>query len=294
MRLQLFKYYSPKYNDKWNLSFYEKGEIYFQSPLNFNDPWDCKILRIVAPKGNKRNFYIDLIYRIATARGEKIENTAKRKLKSIPILNLESEVNGVFAKSLDKIRNRMGVYSTSCIPDSELMWAHYGDKHKGYMLHFEVDILEFYSKQDRVKDYTPAPVIYSDIPLHWDLARHFDNTALAFDIVRTKSNAWEYEHEFRFINFSRNGFSKIPDNWLKSIVVGIAAEDTLKKSLRKAGKELNTPVYFAKMDKEKFQVKIPDFQINEELGKNQYQDIISSDLLDLQIFKGPLKDKAIK
>ncbi len=40
--LNLFKYYAPKYEKEDNLSFYSKESIYFQQPIRFNDPWDCK------------------------------------------------------------------------------------------------------------------------------------------------------------------------------------------------------------------------------------------------------------
>ena len=48
--LNLFKFYAPKYKDENNISFYSRGEIYFQQPIQFNDPWDCKTPQITIPR----------------------------------------------------------------------------------------------------------------------------------------------------------------------------------------------------------------------------------------------------
>ena len=47
--LKLCKYYSPEYKGEYNLSFFDKKELYFQRPSKFNDPWDCKAPKIVLP-----------------------------------------------------------------------------------------------------------------------------------------------------------------------------------------------------------------------------------------------------
>ena len=65
--LNLFKYYVPKYKREDNLSFYSRGSIYFQKPIKFNDPWDCKAPQITIPR--QINYLKDIWFNMAKQRG---------------------------------------------------------------------------------------------------------------------------------------------------------------------------------------------------------------------------------
>ena len=82
MKLQLFKYYSPKYKSTWNLAFYEKRKIFFQQPINFNDPWDCKLPSLSIPR--QENSLKDILYHFTEQDGSNYSSKEWERIKSLP------------------------------------------------------------------------------------------------------------------------------------------------------------------------------------------------------------------
>jgi len=87
--------------------------------------------------------------------------------------------------------NIMGCLSLSGIPTNILMWSHYCQHHKGYVLGFDAKHEYF--------GLSVCPVVYSDVrPVHNPL-KH-ENPG---DIFYTKSKDWSYEQEFRkYLHFA--------------------------------------------------------------------------------------------
>ncbi len=277
MKLQLFKYYSPKYKNTWNLAFYEKRKIFFQQPINFNDPWDCELPSLSIP--SQQNLLKEVLFHITRPNGSEYSSEEWERIKSLPSSQIKEKFRQLFEVAFKQLRTNIGVFSTSCIPDSELLWSHYCNGHKGYSLHFEIDLLE-YNKSSKLSETAFfIPVEYTDSRREWNLEEYYcEKIKHIKNLIRYKSNAWKYEHEVRLLNGNNYGFIKFPDEWIKGIVVGLAAEEELKSRLVVAGKELNIPVYFATMDEAQYRVNIPGLNINGKLGEKHYQKIICSDV----------------
>lgn len=280
MILNLFKYYPPKYQNTWNLAFYERGEIYFQQPSKFNDPWDCKVPNVSVPR--QQAFLKKFLSYIMEDFGKDYFIDEWKKAKNLPRPEIREKFKRSFVRAVELLRSNIGVFSTSCIPDSELLWSHYGLRHKGYILHFEIILEEYDTNPSSKETGILIPVIYVDKRPKWNLEEYYNNRERHIcDLIKYKSTAWSYEYEIRLLNEDRYGFIKIPNSWLKSIIIGLDSDSELEGQLLSAGKELNTPVYRAEMDSSEFRVNIPGFNIDGKCGKEHYHDLIESNVLNI-------------
>lgn len=264
--LNLFKYYAPKYKASYNLSFYEQKQIYFQTPKNFNDPWDCKAPEIKVPRQLS-----SLKYLWGT-----MPEDMWQKIKEHPRRDIKQQLSEAYKKALEEQRDKIGIYSLSCIPDSELMWAHYADSHSGYMLHFQIDFNQYFNDSKFKDTGVPVPVRYKDARESWALLDYKkDKDKHIRNLITFKSSAWTYEREIRFFHPKKNGFIDIPDNWLKSIIVGINTKPPLQKKLEDIGRKLKIPLFYSTMSKKEFKVEIPGLGINTKDGINQYDKLLN-------------------
>jgi hypothetical protein len=209
--LNLFKYYAPKYQEENNLSFYSKGSIYFQQPANFNDPWDCKAPQIIIPR--QISSLSDIWSKMANQGGPAFVKTEWGKIKKMPRSEIKLLFEKLFKEAIELQRSKIGVFSLSCIPDSELMWSHYASSHSGYMLHFKINIAEYFTDSSLNNTGIPIPVIYKKIRENWNLCTYYNKSDKhIYNLVSYKSNAWKYECEIRLLNVNKCGFIKTPKN----------------------------------------------------------------------------------
>jgi hypothetical protein len=117
-----------------------------------------------------------------------------------------------------------------CLSDnwqSPVMWAHYGQKHHGVCLGFDVsDRPELISKIDYAPDRLRHVLQQSDRLLGV-------NEALLVQILRTKYQDWSYEHEYRLFTDLRDRdpdgnyyFDFGPDVVLREVILGARCELT--------------------------------------------------------------------
>lgn len=154
-----------------------------------------------------------------------------------------------------KFGTRFGIFSLSETPLSLLMWAHYADSHRGYLLEIESDhptlanaasagaiarLLPVSYRVDR-----PAVTAYdpSVLPEH-----HLDN--LVRDVLLTKSAQWSYEREHRMI-LPLNDFERfphrivqerchlfpVPPEVITGVVIGARATLSTRAAIARALKE---------------------------------------------------------
>ena len=277
--LKLFKYYAPKYENEDNISFYSQRSIYFQRPTKFNDPWDCKAPPITVPR--QINSLKDIWFNLAKPGGIVFTNTEWQKIRKLPRAEIKLRFGNLFKEAFDKLRSKIGVFSLSFIPDSELMWSHYASSHSGFVLHFQIDIAEYRADSSLKNVGIPIPVIYRDKRGGWNLGNYYNNREThIYDLIRFKSNAWAHECELRFLNKNEYGFIKTPSNWLKSIIIGINADSNLREKLKQIGNKLNVSVFSAVMNKEEYKIDIPGLGIDGNDGRNRYKEVIDSRIFE--------------
>lgn len=115
------------------------------------------------------------------------------------------------------------------------MWAHYADGHRGVCLEFNV--------QNEVICCALEAQYFSKYPM---TRQYSDNLAENLLPLLAKSDVWKYESEYRLIVqdaanatphetlLATNGFLKLPDGALRSIIVGCqgsydAVQDLVRK-----------------------------------------------------------------
>jgi len=176
-----YKYASINRDLEENL---EKGQLWYNTSNNFNDPFDCKALI---------NFGITEIER--KTNFEKFNNAfntfQNTEYQDMLLSSIEVDklISNIAAKSIE---NSIGVTCFSENFDNTLMWAHYADKHKGLVLEFKKDKNgSLYRNMLPINYYESYPVINVS-----DYSEDQMNSVL-YQIIGAKGNDWEYENEWR-------------------------------------------------------------------------------------------------
>ena len=202
---QLYKFRSipkdssdPKKPDPKKLhSYIERiflhNELYFPSPIELNDPLDCRPLLTV---GDLADHEYKAKY-IAYARGIMVAggNPADPDKITAWLNNLTQEeveeytkkqTNGYRLNLLAKYR----ICSFCARPDNPIVWSHYADSHSGFCLIFDADN-DLFGRALKVKYQNEYPT--------FDITENSDNEILKNSAL-VKFSDWKYEEEFRLLS----------------------------------------------------------------------------------------------
>jgi hypothetical protein len=211
----LFKYFST---DQDKLQRFTNGQVYLTPAKYLNDPWEFR-LRIEPPTDE---------YLREQAPGLDPEGMAEFRRRTVSGDWLEEGAE----QQRELFSKMVGVVCLTENPLDMLMWAHYGESHKGF-------VAEFGPSEDEAR--TPlglqrwgsafgpaAKVEYR--PEHPDLRLDTSNME---EVLLTKHLCWKYEEEWRVMQFlykgdlhpTRNGFVLV---WFKPtqlfrVILGLQA-----------------------------------------------------------------------
>lgn len=187
----------------WNNEFHRRmlshSELFLSSPSRFNDPYDCGLPFRQDPDD------LDVI-----KIKEKLESLAPKQFPQLSAVQREIEV----AKQLfhinqdpqtyflenygfkrESLNNMYGVASLTPHPRNFLMWSHYADSHRGFVVGFDTPTLV------RQNFGAFAKVVYEDeIPFISALDM---DTNLMHKLIYTKAKFWSYEDEYRLTSILR-------------------------------------------------------------------------------------------
>lgn len=160
----LYKY---KAIDKFTHSIIANNEMYFNSPENFNDPYDCNIpIESTSSDENIRDWILS--------------NGGNEEEVTVFIQHFRNNPDYV-PTIIKKHMNANGICCFSKLYDSILMWSHYADYHKGICLKFDMTKDPFFFL-------TPMPVIYSQCLPHYNYFCNGEEQVI--QILQTKFAAW--------------------------------------------------------------------------------------------------------
>lgn len=225
----LYKYRS--YSAR-SLELLIKRKLYFASPSNLNDPYDCRI-----------NIKKSLSSAITRA-----EQTSNEQLKEY--LNRLAQIDHVYEKINSTLGN-MGILSLSRNPINTLMWSHYAEDHKGFCIGFSLSE-KFRNHSESTEEIAGiSDVLYkatnpyveffeelatSSEPFEWN---EFWVQLLAVGAL-AKAKAWEYEEEVRVVR-KKSGAVTFGTAELTEIIFGLnmssSERDTIKAILSGDGWE---------------------------------------------------------
>ncbi len=184
-----------------------RGYVYFASPEQLNDPFDCQI-----------NIAKSLSSAIDKSTGK-----SKQKLKRLKSAQAQFD-------ALNKKLSNSGIFSCSHNMHSKslrqpLLWTHYADSHKGVCLVYNIP--EEYVLSEPM---AAVPVIYKSNPLigffiKWaksskKMSNHEFIDELAKMYLSIKDKWWSYEDEYRLIRENPGEF-QLDRSYLKFVCYGL-------------------------------------------------------------------------
>lgn len=207
----VYKYESFNVRSLVNL---KAQSLYFGSPRNFNDPYDCAITANIADPSAEQIEIVKQRY----LSDPSLQPQAKKQLESLPFHELRQKIiNGANRCATDireKFLNTRGVTCFSECNDDLLMWGHYGGQYKGFCLAFSTAKHPF-TKLRQVRYVNSIPQF--DIV---DCVVNENNDKLLDDLYCTKSISWKYEKEWRAMHSEAGTLFRYETDALLAIYFG--------------------------------------------------------------------------
>lgn len=214
----LYKY--RNWGDKNHIETLTKQQIWFSNPKQLNDLYDIRL----AYSFNSEEVFSPLFY-------AKLKKEFPQMTRFLPGTKkfeyalenhyelIKADPQKWFNENLANLRKSnlydvIGLFSTTTDPLEELMWAHYGDSHRGYCLGY--DSFQLWQAKKSMfgsAHYIGQPVRYSFI----------DNNPEDLMDVFIKSARWSYEKEYRLITFVESDeerLAKVKPSALKEVILG--------------------------------------------------------------------------
>lgn len=181
--------------EKLVYNIFDKCQLKFTQPINFNDPYDCLFsTKIDFSKFNRKSF--QQVFDTKIKHTDWLKNIGQYKKRLSNLFNAD--------ETMDKIRSKFSVTCFNANPLNMLMWSHYTNHHQGFMIEFRFPKNEDCQKYSNLQ--MPLPIIYTEEypvvnfpwmgPDHWDLDS-IDLSEIIKNMILVKSLDWEYEREFR-------------------------------------------------------------------------------------------------
>ncbi|CAH0995876.1 hypothetical protein EMA8858_02004 [Emticicia aquatica] len=193
------------------------GDLFFNQPSNFNDPYDCY------PFDEIDLSEIDI---------QGYRNSCKSTLGVNNLLDIFDENPSKYIKDeLNEVLNNIGVKCFSKNDDNMLMWGHYAEKHQGMCLTFDAskDKEFFYAKSvtlqgersekcsagslenylyevDYLEEFIPFDYA-QETKFGWDLEMR-----KMYYVIGVKSIDWKYEEEIRIVSSLQKNNGKFKQN----------------------------------------------------------------------------------
>lgn len=201
--------------------------IYMSKPSGFNDPWDCKPWFDVSILNDEREREQHLQWLMRTANVEPADElllrTDRRLMEAMIVLIRDGHIRAIDDQ-----------YRVYCLlPDAlnPLMWAHYGDSHRGIALEFDARADQImWAYRVHYRGTYPTIRMYED-----------EGNANLVPIF-TKSNVWEYEREYRLLAeerqrerpnmlCTRNSILRLAQGALVGVILGCQCDEDRARDL---------------------------------------------------------------
>ncbi len=218
---KLYKYcpiYNPEELEKeYSVINLLNNQVTFSTRNNFNDLFDSKIDLIKPSEAEVKSVYL------------RLKGSHKREFK-----NLFFGHNGKknFDDFYQRANEKFDEYLFFCLtvrPDSNLMWSHYANSHKGFCL--EWDTSNMGAEKVIYKDDIASFELLDVIKVEFGLCDENEVRDKIWNAFRIKLREWAYEEEYRVhfgggmehLVIDRNSkFTLVSyePSWIKSIIFG--------------------------------------------------------------------------
>jgi len=125
-----------------------------------------------------------------------------------------------------------------------LLWAHYANKHAGFVVSYDKEHPLFVGHP--TKGNILFDVKYEDVPPSREQYPNLDE--FRFEAIRTKPTCWAYEQEVRLFHTPGDSKLKVPPETIKEVVFGTRVALDRKKEIIRAVTGAGLQVRFAQME----------------------------------------------
>lgn len=202
-----------KYRDFSN-PFHKKsleGEVYFASIKEFNDPFDGRFPFEITQKIHKNMKF-----------NESIESLCKRIIRNDFLPSYLNSLPKMIDFIYESIENDLLIHCLSENKDNILMWSHYANNHKGFVIGY-----------DKEKFCEKLEAGFQNVKYTEQMDETLLNNMPAYEFPFYKHLPWHYEKEVRFIFENNNQISKPRkkrvENCIKEVILGVKMSEIDKK-----------------------------------------------------------------
>ncbi len=215
------------------------NRVWFSSPLNFNDPFDCRCVYDV------RNTREEIVLRKAAflnkRNGASLSNALVEAENEIP--SDERELERWQKQQIDGHSRRAantGILCLTQVYDNFIMWTHYAKDHTGICIKFHV-------RDTRAEDHIDfiagaLPIDYADRCPQINFVKD-----APIDIVRkaflTKATPFRHEFEWRIVKYDQcAGLKPIPEGIISEVILGCQVDPAVRERVVNACEEYDGDV----------------------------------------------------
>jgi Protein of unknown function (DUF2971) len=207
--MKLFKYVAS-----WRVGGIESGMIRFTQASDFSDPFDLSPTYDMVSSEDQKRFSAEDDHEIKgswSTTGERIRRVFSATAKGLEYLQRKfSLMEGSYSidnneQARMQLALTFGVLSLSEVHDHLLMWSHYADQHRGFVIEFDSENRFFAPVYGHSQPGLLARVDYSDTRPH--LSHSTLNRPES--LLRT-ATIWSYEREWRMIKYLEQADKHIP------------------------------------------------------------------------------------
>ncbi len=201
------------------------NRLFWPSPANFNDPFDCSPAYSNQGSKLKQQF----AYRKMINDHFRGHLKAEKKARVAEALRVAPEVfQARMAENRRRTMSETAVCCLSSVPDNILMWTHYASADEGICLRFTPvnKNADFFIKQLMHFEFA-HPVEYSSQRPVINVLKDDNDEHLRLALL-TKADFWSYEHEWRMIGYRKGpGLFDFPEVCFDGIIFGarVSTED---------------------------------------------------------------------
>jgi hypothetical protein len=254
---KLYQYRPPC---DFSLSALEQQGVWVRSPLEFNDPFDSAF----SVNLNMNEGFEAEAWRIFQEDGRRTVEESSQAISAI-IQIAESRQRQLGSELVDAMRRTLKVACFSEVGDSLLMWGHYANAHRGFVV--EYDLRGLWHELDKMFLRSLFPVAYGDtfsgLIRDWDfIHRPSEGSDIHFPVIAAchKASDWSYEREWRYIigygALAENGYCRTPAP--NRVIIGARMCPEYKNNLLTVLERKGISSVTAAISHNSFQMSIPD------------------------------------